>query len=73
MLRCQIILFWLLNDPVTSLTGLFDRGVGVAHVEMRIHPMPQLLSAPARFSHPHRLFRRKTPTLFDSSITNQSL
>ena len=48
----KIILFWLLNDPVASLTGFFDRGGGVSHLEMRIHPKPQLLSAPARFFPP---------------------
>jgi hypothetical protein len=48
----KIILFWLLNDSVASLTGLFDCGGGVAHLEMKIHPKPQLLSAPARFFPP---------------------
>jgi hypothetical protein len=52
MLRCQNHSFWLLNNPLASLTGLFDRGDGVAYLEMRIHPKPQLFSAPARFFPP---------------------
>jgi hypothetical protein len=41
----KIILFWLLDNPVARLPGLFDRCGGVAHLEMRIHTKPQLFSA----------------------------